>query len=95
MAGADEKKESEPPAAAGKGDTGAGDGKGKDGGGGGDGKGGGAKDDKGKGGEAEVASVAVPKGIEEVRMWNEHTRERLMRYGCMHSRVDGRDRHGP
>ncbi|CAM9741887.1 unnamed protein product [Scytosiphon promiscuus] len=64
MAGADEKKESEPPAA-GKGD-GAGEGKGKDGGDGDGGKGGGAKDDKGKGGEAEVAAVVAPKGIEEV-----------------------------
>lgn len=65
MAGADEKKESEPPAA-GKGDKGDGAGGGKGGEGGGD-KGGGAKDDKGKSGEAEVAAVVVPKGIEEVR----------------------------
>ncbi|CBJ30666.1 conserved unknown protein [Ectocarpus siliculosus] len=73
MAGADEKKESEPPAAEKGGGGGKGDapdkkdggGGGKDGGGGG-GKEGGGKDDKAKSGDAEVASVVVPKGIEEV-----------------------------
>ncbi|CAM9319264.1 unnamed protein product [Pylaiella littoralis] len=67
MAGAEEKKESEPPAAGkgGAGGKGGGDGGGNDAGGGG--KGGAAKGgDERKEGDAEVAAVVVPKGIEEV-----------------------------
>lgn len=66
MAGADEKKESEPPSA-GKG-RGGGKDKGdapKDSKGGAGGEKGGAKG--GKGGDAEVAAVVAPKEIEEVR----------------------------